>query len=88
MFSMPHHVDHLPAVEPTARELRAIETEWPVIEADLFVLDAEISFLSTKRPSELDWRRLRRAEAHLTRALTAPTTRPARLSRPSRLRAA
>jgi hypothetical protein len=49
--------------EPTAADLAAIEAEWPLIEADLNVLDAEIRLLAAAGgPSLLDWRRLRRAE--------------------------
>ncbi|MFI5953789.1 DUF6284 family protein [Cryptosporangium sp. NPDC051539] len=49
--------------EPSTTELAAIEAEWPEIEADLAVVDAEIAmFASDRGPSLLDWRRLRRAE--------------------------
>ena len=49
-------------------ELAAIEAEWPLIEAELALLDAEIAALSVAGgPSPLDWRRVRRAEAHVTR---------------------
>ncbi|SDT70366.1 DUF6284 family protein [Actinoplanes derwentensis] len=56
--------------EPSAAELDGIEAEWPLIAAELDVLDAAIALIiATDRggPSELDWRRFRRAE---TRALT------------------
>lgn len=56
--------------EPTADDLAAIEAEWPLIEAELSVLDAEITLLRAADrggPSPLDWRRLRRAEARVTR---------------------
>ncbi|MFI7247264.1 DUF6284 family protein [Micromonospora chalcea] len=59
------------AAEPTAADLAAIETEWPLIAAELDVLDAEITMLYAEDhggPSPLDWRRLRRAEARVTRA--------------------
>jgi len=47
--------------EPTASELAAIEHEWPLIEAELVLLDAEIRILSIENgPSPLDRRRLRR----------------------------
>ncbi len=46
--------------EPTARELAAIEREWPLIAADLAILDGEVT--------DLAWRRL--AHAH-TQARTA-----------------
>ncbi|MEV6375799.1 DUF6284 family protein [Micromonospora musae] len=70
--------------EPTAADLAAIESEWPLIAADLDLLDAEITMLYAEDrggPSPLDWRRLRRAEAGVTRAaaeLAARTTNPRR----------
>jgi hypothetical protein len=49
--------------EPTAADLTAIEAEWPVMAAELAVVDAEIAALSVaSSPSPLDWRRIRRAE--------------------------
>ena len=72
------------AAEPTAADLAAIDTEWPLIAAELDVLDAEITMLYAEDhggPSPLDWRRLRRAEARVTRAaaeLAARTTDPHR----------
>jgi hypothetical protein len=57
--------------EPTAADLAAIESEWPLIAAELDVLDAEITMLYAEDhggPTALDWRRLRRAEARVTRA--------------------
>lgn len=57
---------HLTAVsseEPTAADLAAIETEWPLIAAQLDVLNAEIAVLSAgPHVSVLDRRRVRRAE--------------------------
>jgi len=54
--------------EPTAGALAAIEAEWPLIEAELAALDAEIrALLVAGGPGALDWRRLRRAE-HLVLA--------------------
>ena len=49
--------------EPTAADLAAIEAEWPLIQAELDQLDAEIAEL-TAGPfmSELGRRRVRRAE--------------------------
>ncbi|GAA3618396.1 hypothetical protein GCM10022223_38940 [Kineosporia mesophila] len=56
--------------EPTKAELRAIEAEWPLIEAELAVVDAEIVIaVHDSRPDDLDWRRLRRAEAEVTRRM-------------------
>ncbi|AEB44216.1 DUF6284 family protein [Micromonospora maris] len=64
---------HLVAVtpEPTIADLAAIESEWPLIAAELDVLDAQITLLYAEDqggPTVLDWRRLRRAEARVTRA--------------------
>ena len=56
--------------EPTAADLDAIEAEMPLIEAELAVLDAEIATIYAADhggPTPLDWRRLRRAEAAVTR---------------------
>lgn len=57
---------HQSGDEPSVEELDAIEAEWPLIAAELDVLDAEIALIVAAEqggPSELDWRRLRRAEA-------------------------
>lgn len=56
-----------PWMEPTDAELDAIETELPVILADVDLLDAYIITMD-RVPSELDTRRLRRARR---RALAA-----------------
>lgn len=72
--------DHTATPNPTAADLAAIEAEWPLIAAQLDLLDAEITLLYAEDrggPSPLDWRRLRRAEARVTRIaadLTAPRT--------------
>jgi len=50
--------------EPTAAELALIEREMPVIVAEVELLDAQITTLD-RSPSELDARRLRRAEHRL-----------------------
>lgn len=64
--------------EPTARELAAIEREWPLIEAELALLDAEIHLLIVgHRVSELDVRRVRRAEDKVTREAAVLATGPA-----------
>jgi hypothetical protein len=56
----------LPAVvddEPTPADLDGIEREWPLLAAELELLDAEISFINAgPAASELDRRRIRRAE--------------------------
>ncbi|WP_435587146.1 DUF6284 family protein [Micromonospora aurantiaca (nom. illeg.)] len=67
------------AAEPTAADLAAIESEWPLIAAELDVLDAEITMLYAEDhggPTVLDWRRLRRAEARVTRAAADLTVHP------------
>lgn len=56
----------LPAVsseDPSPADLEAIEREWPLIAAELDVVNAQIAQL-TAGPfaSDLDWRRIRRAE--------------------------
>ena len=69
------------AAEPTVADLAAIESEWPLIAAELDVLDAEITMLYAEDhggPTVLDWRRLRRAEARVTRAAADRTTDPRR----------
>ena len=79
----------LDAVEPSAADLAAIDVEWPLIAAELDVLDAEISLLYAEDhggPSALDWRRLRRAEARVTRAAAEVTARQVgHVCRPVRL---
>lgn len=68
--------------EPTAAELHAIEDEWPLIEAEMDLLNAEIAnIIAADRggPSPLDWRRLRRAEARVTRVAAELAARPAAL---------
>jgi hypothetical protein len=67
--------DNVPAPDgPTADDLAAIEAEWPLIEAEIALVDAEIRVLTVARPSELDWRRLRRAEHAVMREALALTT--------------
>ena len=68
------------ADEPTAAELDAIEAEWPLIAADLDLLDAQINLLYADDhggPTTLDWRRLRRAEARVIRVAAELAMRPA-----------
>jgi len=58
--------------EPTTADLVAIEREWPLIEAEIALVDAEIRVLTNDGgPTELDWRRLRRAEERVMRELVA-----------------
>lgn len=78
----------LPVGEPSPEALAAIEAVWPLIEADMDVLDAEIAVIYAAdrgAPTELDWRRLRRAEARalavaaeLARTATTPVSPVAR----------
>lgn len=71
-----------PADEPTQSDLTAIEAEWPLIQAELSMLDAEISLIYAADqggPSPLDWRRLRRAEARVTRVAAELAARPVAL---------
>jgi hypothetical protein len=70
--------------EPTATELAAIDHEMPLIEAELAVVTAEIGIIRAGyRASELDWRRLRRAQHRVLRAAAAlaSTTIPPALER-------
>lgn len=61
--------------EPTDAELAAIEAEWPQIEAELELLDAQITALTTRQETgELAWRRLRRTQRRVLR--THPTQIP------------
>ena len=56
----------LPSVEddePTPADLAGIEREWPLLAAELELLDAEISYNNAgSSVSDLDRRRIRRAE--------------------------
>lgn len=56
--------------EPTAAELAAIEREMPLIEAEMNLLDAQIRLLMAegRGPTQLDRRRVRRAEHNVLRA--------------------
>ncbi|KXK58172.1 hypothetical protein AWW66_31320 [Micromonospora rosaria] len=66
------------AAAPTAADLAAIESEWPLIAAELDVLDAQITLIYAEDhggPSPLNWRRLRRTEARVTRAAAEVSTR-------------
>jgi hypothetical protein len=57
---------------PTAADLAAIEAEWPLIAAELELTKAEIDLLTAQpHPTDLDWRRLRRAEAQVMREVLA-----------------
>ncbi|MEU5724680.1 DUF6284 family protein [Micromonospora sp. NPDC047738] len=65
--------------EPTTADLAAIDREWPLIAAELDLLDAEITLIYAEDhggPTALDWRRLRRAEARVTRAAAELAAHP------------
>ena len=66
-------------IEPSAAELAAIEDEWPVIAAEVALVDAEAGFLAAGSDvGGFAWRRLRRANRHLVAAwLWYATRRPA-----------
>ena len=60
------------STEPTRQELQAIEAEWPLIAAELAVVDAEIAAARAGDDmTELGRRRMRRAQARLTRQIAA-----------------
>jgi hypothetical protein len=67
--------------EPTPTELEAIEAEWPVIAAELEMLDAQlVVVMAGGHASTLDRRRIRRAERQVLavrQAVTGATCRPA-----------
>jgi hypothetical protein len=64
--------DGLPDREPTRRDLAAIEAEWPLIEAGLAAVDAEIrSLLAADVVDELVVRRARRARRRVLRVVPA-----------------
>jgi hypothetical protein len=60
------NIIHLSASDddgPSAQDLAAIEREWPLIESELALLDAEISYITAgPAVSALDRRRVRRAQ--------------------------
>jgi hypothetical protein len=62
-----HHRRSNPTDGPTAADLDAIETEMPLVLAEVELLDAHIAILD-RAPSELDARRLRRAHRRVLAA--------------------
>ncbi|WP_433793293.1 DUF6284 family protein [Actinoplanes sp. CA-252034] len=73
-------VDPFEPLGPSSAELDAITAEWPLIAAELDLVDAEIAEINAADhggPSPLDWRRLRRAEARVTRVAAELAARPA-----------
>jgi hypothetical protein len=65
--------------EPTGDDLAAIEAEWPLIAAEIDLVDAEARMAAADHPSDLDWRALRRAEARVLRAAAEFCARPPRV---------
>ncbi|MGW4466083.1 DUF6284 family protein [Micromonospora sp. NPDC004704] len=62
---------------PSGAELAEIERELPLIEAEVALLDAEITVLSAEPlPTELDWRRVRRAVRRVEREAVVFYGRP------------
>jgi hypothetical protein len=58
--------------EPTRAHLDAIEREQRLLEAEIALVDAEIRCLTAEpRPTQLDWRRLRRAQDRVLREMVA-----------------
>ncbi len=58
--------------EPSSAELDAITAEWPLIVAELDLLDAQIALSNLNGAAgPLDWRRLRRAEHRVLAARQA-----------------
>ena len=62
--------------EPTLRDLAAIEAEWPVIEAEIAVVDAECRLAASV--DAVSVRAHRRAVARLSRLAAARSAGPAR----------
>jgi hypothetical protein len=57
------HLSVVSGEEPSAAELAGIEQEWPLIAAELDLLDAQIAFINAgPYASALETRRVRRAE--------------------------
>jgi Family of unknown function (DUF6284) len=58
--------------EPTSAHLAAIEREQRLLEAEIALVDAEIRFRTANpAPTQLDWRRLRRAQNRVLREMVA-----------------
>jgi hypothetical protein len=57
------HLSAVASQEPSAADLAGIEREWPLIAAELDLLDAQIAFINAgPYASALETRRIRRAE--------------------------
>jgi hypothetical protein len=62
--------------EPTDDDLAEIDDEWPLIAAEISVVEAEISMLcAPDGASEMDWQRLRRARRAVLREAVAHAAR-------------
>ncbi|GAA2517885.1 DUF6284 family protein [Pilimelia columellifera] len=61
--------------DPTPADLQAIEDEWPLIVAELAVVDAECVMAHREHPTELDRRRLRRATDQVLRVAVDQASR-------------
>jgi hypothetical protein len=76
---------HTPDDGPTAADLDAIDQEWPLIAAEVAVVNAEIAVICAPHgPTDLDWQRLRRARRLVLREAAAHASH----TTPSKLRAA
>ncbi len=63
--------DSLPD-EPTPAHLAALKREQRLLDAEIALVDAEIRFLTAEpAPTQLDWRRLRRAQNRVLREMAA-----------------
>ncbi|GAA2812059.1 DUF6284 family protein [Kribbella solani] len=57
------HLSAVASQEPSAADLAGIELEWPLIAAELDLLDAQIAFINAgPYASPLETRRVRRAQ--------------------------
>ncbi|WP_433051148.1 DUF6284 family protein [Dactylosporangium sp. CS-033363] len=57
---------------PSPAELEAIQREWPLIEAEMSLVAAEIRVLTAEpQPTVRDWHRLRTAERRVLREAAA-----------------
>jgi hypothetical protein len=66
---------HLPNLtsEPSAADLEAIEQEWPLIAAEIDLLDAQIVVMvGPSTPTDLDRQRVRRAQRRVLREARTP----------------
>lgn len=57
--------------EPTDAELEAIDAEWPAIEADLILLDVELSAYASRHAMRVNRVKRRRTRRVLSEAVTS-----------------